>query len=135
MRAIEKKEKLKHETEKRKLRRESQRLTLSLEEYRGIIEERDSPRHESEAESFGRQQGGPMTVREKTRQLSRGGVSSESESKHFEKSGNGVEKTARPGTISECGTEEDHMTMKTPRSSMVDVNNTAGIPSESSKVQ
>lgn len=135
MRAVEKKEKAKHEGEKRKLRRESQRLTLSLEEYRGIVEERDSPRNEGEAEIFGRQQGGSLTVREQTRHLSRGGVSSESESKHFEESGNDVEKVARPGTISECGTEEDHMTMKTPRSSIVDVNNTAGIPSEPSKVQ
>ena len=76
------------------MRRESQRLTLSVEELRHIVENSSSPLPSP------RHGGGNSNTKEE-----KGRVNNDmnaDESKDNER---------RPGTVSQCGTEEDHMSM------------------------
>jgi len=100
MKAIEKKERAKHDGEKRKLRRESQRLQLSVEELRSIVEAQtptNSPRNINN---------GAINS-----SISRGGIAPPV-GLHTVKELRESKDDIRPGDVSECGTEEDHLNMR-----------------------
>jgi CRP-like cAMP-binding protein len=118
VKAITKTERAKHENEKRKLRRESQRLTLSVEELRTIVEgsgtgitPTNSPRNNTDAINS---------------MMSRGGVAAPDDVHQVKeiRETKDSDNITRPGVVSDCGTEEDHLNMQTPRTSLVIHTNT-----------